>query len=125
MKNTSAKMKVMGYGYKQSLNMYEGGYFLLVNFTYKQSSKNQEKKLVWTVDLTYDENGVTIANAVPYDENTTKFLTQIPTAQAVADMMLGSFKATPLETSLFNAAAGMYLDGDSKMLISGANNVKM
>ena len=27
MKNTSAKMKVMGYGYKQSLNMYEGGYF--------------------------------------------------------------------------------------------------
>ena len=125
MKNTSAKMKVMGYGYKQSLNMYEGGNFLFVNFTYKQGTKNQEKKLVWTVDLTVDENGITVANAVPYDENTSKFLTQIPSAQAVADMMLGSFTCKPSETTLFNAAAGMYLEGDKKMFISGANNIKM
>lgn len=123
--NTSAKMKVMGYGYKQSLNMYEGGYFLLVKFGYKQGSNNQEKKLVWTVDLTCDENGITVSNAVPYDEGTAKFLTQIPAAQAVADMMLGTFKATPSETTLFNAAAGMYLEGAQKMFISGANNVKM
>ena len=125
MKNTSAKMKVMGYGYKQSLNMYEGGNFLFVNFTYKQGTKNQEKKLVWTVDLTADENGITVSNAVPYDENTSKFLTQIPSAQAVADIMLGSFTCKPSETTLFNAAAGMYLEGDKKMLISGANNIKM
>ena len=125
MKNTSAKMKVMGYGYKQSLNMYEGGNFLFVNFTYKQGTKNQEKKLVWTVDLTADENGITVSNAVPYDENTSKFLTQIPSAQAVADMMLGSFTCKPSETTLFNAAAGMYLEGDKKMFISGANNIKM
>lgn len=125
MKNTSAKMKVMGYGYKQSLNMYEGGNFLFVNFTYKQGSKNQEKKLVWTVDLTVDENGINVTNAVPYDENTSKFLTQIPSAQAVADIMLGSFTCKPSETTLFNAAAGMYLEGDKKMLISGANNIKM
>lgn len=125
MKNTSAKMKVMGYGYKQSLNMYEGGNFLFVNFTYKQGSKNQEKKLVWTVYLTVDENGINVTNAVPYDENTSKFLTQIPSAQAVADIMLGSFTCKPSETTLFNAAAGMYLEGDKKMLISGANNIKM
>ena len=125
MKNTSAKMKVMGYGYKQSLNMYEGGNFLFVNFTYKQGTKNQEKKLVWTVDLTVDENGITVSNALPYDENTSKFLTQIPSAQAVADMMLGSFTCKPSETTLFNAAAGMYLEGDKKMFISGANNIKM
>ena len=125
MKNTSAKMKVMGYGYKQSLNMYEGGNFLFVNFTYKQGTKNQEKKLVWTVDLTADENGITVSNALPYDENTSKFLTQIPSAQAVADMMLGSFTCKPSETTLFNAAAGMYLEGDKKMFISGANNIKM
>ena len=125
MKNTSAKMKVMGYGYKQSLNMYEGGNFLFVNFTYKQGTKNQEKKLVWTVDLTADENGITVSNAVPYDENTSKFLTQIPSAQAVADIMLGSFTCKPSETTLFNAAAGMYLEGDKKMFISGANNIKM
>ena len=125
MKNTSAKMKVMGYGYKQSLNMYEGGNFLFVNFTYKQGTKNQEKKLVWTVDLTADENGITVSNAVPYDENTSKFLTQIPSAQAVADMMLGSFTCKPSETTLFNATAGMYLEGDKKMFISGANNIKM
>ena len=125
MNNTSAKMKVMGYGYKQSLNMYEGGYFLLVNFTYKQGKKNQEKKLVWTIDLTQDENGITVANAVPYDKNTETFLGQIPAAQAVADAMLGSFSATPLEGSLFNAVAGMKLVGDKELVVRGANNIKM
>ncbi len=125
MKNTSAKMKVMGYGYKQSLNMYEGGYFILINFSYKQGSKTQEKKLVWTIDLTQDENGITVANAVPYDENTSKFLTQIPSAQAVADLMLGSFSAKPLEGNLFNAAAGMVLAGDKQLTIKGANNIRM
>ena len=125
MKNTSAKMKVMGYGYKQSLNMYEGGYFMLVNFSYKQGSKNQEKKLVWTIDLTQDDKGITIANAVPYDENTEKFLTQIPSAQGVADLMVGKFSAAPLEGSLFNAAAGMLLTGEKQLTIKGANNIKM
>ncbi len=125
MNNTSAKMKVMGYGYKQSLNMYEGGYFLLVNFTYKQGKKNQEKKLVWTIDLTQDENGITVANAVPYDENTETFLGQIPAAQAVADLMLGSFSATPLEGYLFNAAAGMKLVGEKELVVRGVNNIKM
>jgi len=125
MNNTSAKMKVMGYGYKQSLNMYEGGYFLLVNFTYKQGKKNQEKKLVWTIDLTQDENGITVANAVPYDSNTETFLGQIPSAQAVADMMLGTFKAVPLQGYLFNAVAGMKLVGEKELVIRGANNIKM
>lgn len=125
MSNTSAKMKVMGYGYKQSLNMYEGGYFLLINFTYKQGKKNQEKKLVWTVDLTQDESGITVANAVPYDTNTETFLQQIPAAQAVADLMLGSYSATPLEGYLFNAAAGMKLVGEKELIVRGANNIKM
>ena len=125
MKNTSAKMKVMGYGYKQSLNMYEGGYFMLVNFTYKQGKKNQEKKLVWTIGLTQDENGITVANAVPYDKNTETFLGQIPSAQGVADLMIGSFSATPLEGNLFNAAAGMVLAGKKQLTIKGANNIKM
>ena len=125
MNNTSAKMKVMGYGYKQSLNMYEGGYFLLINFSYKQGSKTQEKKLVWTIDLTQDENGITVANAVPYDENTETFLGQIPAAQAVADLMLGSFSAASLEGNLFNAAAGMKLMGEKELVVRGANNIKM
>ena len=125
MKNTSAKMKVMGYGYKQSLNMYEGGYFMLINFTYKQGTKNQEKKLVWTIDLKQDENGITVANAVPYDKNTETFLGQIPAAQAVADAMLGSYSATPLEGYLFNAAAGMKLVGEKELVVRGVNNIKM
>lgn len=125
MNNTSAKMKVMGYGYKQSLNMYEGGYFMLINFTYKQGTKNQEKKLVWTIDLTQNESGITVANAVPYDQNTEKFLEQIPAAQGVADAMLGSYAATPLEGSLFNAVAGMKLVGEKELVIKGANNIKM
>ena len=125
MKNTSAKMKVMGYGYKQSLNMYEGGNFMLINFTYKQGSKNQEKKLVWTIDLTVDENGITVANAVPYDKNTETFLGQIPAAQTVADQLLGSFTAAPMEGHLFNAASGMLLKGDMQLTVKGVNNIKM
>ena len=125
MNNTSAKMKVMGYGYKQSLNMYEGGYFLLINFSYKQGSKTQEKKLVWTIDLTQDENGIIVSNAVPYDKNTETFLGQIPSAQGVADLMVGSFSAAPLEGYLFNAAAGMKLAGDKELIVKGANNIKM
>ena len=125
MNNTATKIKVMGYGYKQSLNMYEGGYFMLINFTYKQGTKTQEKKLVWTIDLTQDENGITVANPVPYDEGTAKFLTQIPAAQAVADIMIGSYCATPLEGNLFNAVAGMKLVGEKELIVRGANNVKM
>jgi hypothetical protein len=83
-------------------------------------------KLVWTIDLTQDENGINVANAVPYDESTEKFLTQIPSAQDVADLMIGSFSTAPLEGNLFNAAAGMKLVGDDcELLIKGANNVKM
>ena len=125
MKNTATKMKVMGYGYKQSLNMYEGGHFLLVNFSYKQGSKVQEKKLVWTVDLTCDENGMTIKNAIPYDTNTETFLAQIPVAQDVADLMLGSYSAAPMDGYLFNAASGMRLNGTKQLTIKGANNIKM
>ena len=131
MKNTSAKMKVMGYGYKQSLNMYEGGYFMLVNFTYKQGKKTQEKKLVWEINLEQNENGITIKGTgengelVPYDEGTEKFLIQIPSAQAVAELMLGEFSAAPLEGNLFNAVAGMLLMGEKQLTIKGANNVKM
>ena len=131
MKNTSAKMKVMGYGYKQSLNMYEGGYFMLINFTYKQGTKNQEKKLVWEINLEQNENGITIKGTgengelVPYDEGTEKFLTQIPSTQAVADLMVGSYSAIPLEGYLFNAVAGMKLVGEKELIVRGANNVKM
>ena len=80
---------------------------------------------MWTIDLTQDENGITVANAVPYDKNTETFLGQIPAAQAVADAMLGSFSATPLEGSLFNAVAGMKLVGDKELVVRGANNIKM
>ncbi len=131
MKNTSAKMKVMGYGYKQSLNMYEGGYFMLINFSYKQGSKTQEKKLVWEINLEQNEKGITIKGTgengklVPYDEGTEKFLTQIDAAQAVAELMLGEFSAAPLEGNLFNAAAGMLLTGEKQLTIKGANNIKM
>ena len=131
MKNTSAKMKVMGYGYKQSLNMYEGGYFMLINFSYKQGSKTQEKKLVWEINLEQNEKGITIKGTgengelVPYDEGTEKFLIQIPSAQAVAELMLGEFSAAPLEGNLFNAVAGMLLTGEKQLTIKGANNVKM
>ena len=125
MNNTATKIKVMGYGYKQSLNMYEGGYFMLINFSYKQERKTYDKKLVWTIDMTQNENGITIANAVPYDEGTEKFLNDYPVTQSIVDLMLGSYCATPLEGNLFNAAAGIVLAGDKQLTIKGANNIRM
>ena len=125
MNNTATKIKVMGYGYKQSLNMYEGGYFMLINFSYKQERKTYDKKLVWTIDMTQNENGITIANAVPYDEGTEKFLNDYPVTQSIVDLMLGSYCATPLEGNLFNAVAGMKLVGEKELVVKGANNVKM
>jgi hypothetical protein len=111
--------------------MYEGGYFMLINFSYKQGSKPQEKKLLWEINLEQNENGITIKGTgengelVPYDDGTKKFLTQIPSAQAVADLMLGEFSAAPLEGNLFNAVAGMLLTGEKQLTIKGANNIKM
>ena len=64
-------------------------------------------------------------NRVPYDKNTETFLGQIPAAQTVADAMLGSYTAAPLEGNLFNAAAGMKLVGDKELVITGVNNIKM
>ena len=125
MNNTATKIKVMGYGYKQSLNMYEGGYFMLINFSYKQERKTYDKKLVWTIDMTQNENGITIANAVPYDEGTEKFLNDYPVTQSIVDLMLGSYCATPLEGNLFSAVAGMKLVGEKELIVRGANNVKM
>lgn len=125
MKNTSAKFKNIGYGYKQSLNMYEGGYFINVTCSYKQGKSNKETKLNWTVDITMDENGITIANAVPFDTNTETWIKNIPVLQDLANDLMGEFTATPNPANLFNAAAGMNLVGTSTLPIKGVSNMKM
>ena len=88
--------------------------------------------MVWTINLEQDENGITIKGTgengelVPYDDGTKEFVEKrIPSAQAVADLMVGSFSATSLEGNLFNAAAGMLLTGEKQLTIKGANNIKM
>lgn len=125
MQNTSTKMKVMGYGYKQSLNMYEGGYFILVNFTYKQGKKNQETKLVWTIDLTINENGLEVSNLVPYNTTTENWIENIPAVQGIVESLVGTFSAESGD-NLFNAAAGMKLvNTDKTLLIKGATDIKM
>lgn len=125
MNNTSAKIKVMGYGFKQSFNMYEGGYFLNVTCTYKQGKSNKETRLNWTVDITADENGITVANAVPYDINTENWIKNIPVLEVLANDMLGSFVATPNPANPFNGAAGMNLVGTKTLSIMGVSNMKL
>ena len=124
MSNTNTKIKVMGYGYKQSLNMYEGGYFINVTCSYKQGKNNKETKLNWTVDITVNEDGITIANAVPYDSNTETWIKNIPVIEQVANDLLGAFVATPAD-NLFNAAAGMKLVGEKTLSVKGVSNIKM
>jgi hypothetical protein len=117
----------MGYGYKQSLNMYEGGYFILVKVGYKQEGKGKEKeaKLLWTVDITMDENGIEISNLVPYDANTENWIKNAPAIQGITDAFLGTFKMEPGK-NLFNGASGMKMVSSTQELhITGNATIKM
>ena len=123
----STNIKVMGYGYKQSLNMYEGGYFILVKVGYKQEGKGKEKeaKLLWTVDVTMDENGVEISNLVPYDASTENWIKNAPAIQGITDAFLGTFKMEPGK-NLFNGASGMKMVSSTQELhITGNATIKM
>ena len=131
----ASKIKQMGYGYKQSLNMYEGGYFIQIQVGYKQNGKGKEQvvNLVWTVDLEMNENGITASNLAMWDEKpddgkqgtTERWVTAAPAVQDVVDALLGSFTAEP-GANLFNAVSGMKLVGDNQeLVVKGANTVKM
>lgn len=134
-KNNGSKIKQMGYGYKQSLNMYEGGYFIAIQIGYKNNGKGKEQvvNLVWTVDLEMNENGITASNLVMWDEKpddgkegtTERWVKAAPEVQGVVEAMLGSFTAAP-GNNLFNAVSGMKLVGaNQELLISGVTNMKM
>ena len=124
-KNTN--IKVLGYGYKQSLNMYEGGHFIVLQFGYKNGGKGKEQviKLIWTVDITVDENGIIVANPTPYDDNTNRWITNLPIVTNVMEALLGTFTATPAEGHLFNATSGMILSGDKNLPVMGSSKVSM
>jgi hypothetical protein len=134
-KDKASKIKQMGFGYKQSLNMYEGGYFVQVQVGYKQNGKGKEQviNLVWTIDLEMNENGITVSNLAMWDEKpedgkegtTERWVKAAPAVQGVVDALLGSFTAEP-GANLFNAVSGMKLVGaNQELLIKGANTVKM
>jgi hypothetical protein len=134
-KTNSSKIKQMGYGYKQSLNMYEGGYFIQMQIGYKQDGKGKEQviNLVWTIDLEMNEDGMTVSNLAMWDEKpddgkqgtTERWVNAAPAVQGVVDALLGSFTAEP-GANLFNAVSGMKLVGaNQELLIKGANTVKM
>ena len=122
--NTNIKM--LGYGYKQSLNMYEGGHFILLQFGYKQNGKGKEQviKLVWTVDIKADENGITVSNSQPFDDATNRWITNLPIVVDIMQSMVGTFNATSGENH-FNAVAGMYLEGKITLPVIGVNTMKM
>ena len=131
----ASKIKQMGFGYKQSLNMYEGGYFVQVQVGYKQNGKGKEQviNLVWTIDLEMNEDGMTVSNLAMWDEKpedgnpdvTERWVKAAPAVQGVVDALLGSFTAE-LGANLFNAVSGMKLVGaNQELLIKGANTVKM
>lgn len=131
------KIDVWGYGYKQSLNKYEGGYFVSLKFSYVTKNKKgkettQSVNLIWTVDIEITEEGIAVSNLQAYDAQpdddkpgaTETWTTTIPAVNSLAEMLVGTFKATP-STNLFNATVGMYLDGNTKLAVKGASGVKM
>ena len=131
----SSKIKQMGYGFKQSLNMYEGGYFIQIQIGYKQNGKGKEQvvNLVWTIDLEMNENGITASNLTMWDEKpddgkdgtTERWVKAAPAIQGVAEALVGTFDAQP-GANLFNAVAGMKLVGaDQELIIKGSNVIKM
>lgn len=122
----NANIKLLGYGYNQSLNKYEGSHFILLQFAYKKQGKGKEQtvKLAWKCDLTVDANNVTITNVEPNDNTTVTWLTNIPVIQSIIDNMVGTFKLTP-GANIFNATTGMYLTGEHTLPVTGVNNVSI
>ena len=134
-KNNGSRIKQMGYGYKQSLNMYEGGYFIAVQIGYKQNAKGKEQtvNMAWTIDLDVTENGITISNLTPYDEkpddgkegNAERWSKAAPEILNIVDVLVGSFTAE-FGSNLFNATTGMKLVGTNhELLINGVTTMKM
>ena len=132
-----AKVEFLGYGYAQSLNMYEGGNFISLKFSYVAKDKKgkettQTINLLWTVDIVVDDNGIVVSNLQPYDEkpddgkpgNAENWANSVPVVNVIAETLLGSYRATPA-VNKFNAVSGMYLTGDKKLLVSGASGVKL
>ena len=131
----SSRIKKMGYGYKQSFNMYEGGYFVHIQIGYKNKGNGKEQvvNLVWTADIEIKEEGLTISNLVAYDEkpddgkegNTERWMTAAPEVVDIIKVLSGSFTAEP-GANLFNATSGMRLVGSSQELqIKGTTNMKI
>ena len=125
--NKNTNIKMLGYGYKQSLNMYEGGHFIILQFGYKNGGKGKEQviKLLWTVDLTADESGIKVSNPIPYDDNTKRWIDNLLVVEDVMKCLLGDYSATPAEGHLFNAASGMILKGENSLPIMGSSKVSM
>ena len=133
-----AKVELLGYGYAQSLNRYEGGNFISLKFSYVTKDKKgkettQTINLLWTVDIVVDDNGIVVSNLQPYDEkpddgkpgNAENWSNTVPTAKVIAETLLGSF-STASAANKFNAASGMYLVGENKLLlVTGTNNVRL
>ena len=133
-----AKIELMGYGYKQSLNMYEGGHFISVKFSYvtknnKGKEVTQSVNLLWTVDITTTDSGIEVSNLQAYDEkpddgkpgNAENWAATLPIVTSVAETLLGTYTASPNEKNLFNAVSGMYLNGENTLSVTGASNIKM
>jgi hypothetical protein len=134
-KSNGSKIKQMGYGYSQSLNFYEGGYFIAIQVGYKQNGKGKEQvvNMAWTIDLDVTENGITISNLTPYDEkpddgkegNAERWSKAAPEVLNIVDVLVGSFTAE-LGSNLFNATTGMKLVGtNQELLIKGVTTIKI
>lgn len=134
-KSNGSKIKQMGYGYSQSLNFYEGGYFIAIQVGYKQNGKGKEQvvNMAWTIDLDVTENGITISNLTPYDEkpddgkegNAERWSKAAPEVLNIVDVLVGSFTAE-FGSNLFNATTGMKLVGtNQELLIKGITTMKI
>ena len=134
-KTKSSRIKQMGYGYKQSFNMYEGGYFVHIQIGYKNKGKGKEQvvNLVWTADFDMNDDGITISNLVAYDEkpddgkegNTERWMNAAPEVLDIIEVLTGRFTAAP-GANLFNAVSGMKLVGSTQeLLIKGTTSMKI
>ena len=97
-----------------------------MQFDYKQNGKANEQviKLVWTVDIKADENGITVSNSQPFDDATNRWITNLPIVVDIMQSMVGTFNATS-GANHFNAVAGMYLEGKITLPVIGVNTMKM
>lgn len=116
--DNSAQVRNVQFGYSESANMYEGAYFVRLEFRYKNGSKTTTEKVDYEVTLDCTESNVTIAYVQPMSTNAATWINTLPEVGTLVQSLCGVFTAQSVG---FNTASTFAMEGnDSHIVLKSA-----